>query len=153
MQVIRLQHRSVEPEETYQSLVAELCPAPIESEEHYDKVADQLETLVDAAAADGEQEPGGARMIVLLSTLIEAWDNAHNPDPEMSPAEMLAFMLESTGTSKSELSRLIGVKRQELNGLDTGERDFSNRIAQLVSSHFGQPVGLYLRKDTSPSAA
>lgn len=143
----------VEPEETYRQLFAELCPSPVESEEHYDKMAAQLEALSLSRKKDGVSEPGRERMIELLVTLLGVWDDEHHPDEDVSPAEMLAFTLESRGMNKAQLAREIGVKRQELTGLDTGERDFSIRLARLVSEYFGHPVGLYLRKYPKPDAA
>lgn len=143
----------MEPEESYLSLLAQLRPAPIESEEHYDRVAAQLEALTDAQEAAETPDEGRERMIELLVTLLGVWDDANHPDPEVTPAEMLSFMLESRGLKKAELARAIGIERQELTGLDTGERDFPLRIARLVSDHFGQSIELYLRKYPKPDAA
>lgn len=140
-------------EESYGKLLVEIEPVVVESETDYDRLAAELEKLTDLEEEEGQVEPGRERMIMLLSSLLAQWDDAHHPVPDVSPAQMLQYSLDLKGINKRTLATAIGVDPQLLSNVTAGGRDFSLQLAQKVAHYFGQPYTIYLKNHVKNSAA
>jgi HTH-type transcriptional regulator/antitoxin HigA len=88
----------------------------------------------------------------VLSTLVEAYENAHDPldDPALCGLDVLRALLDEHGMSAADLARLLGVHRSMGSKLLKGERALTARHLQMLGERFKVNAALFLDR---PSCA
>jgi HTH-type transcriptional regulator / antitoxin HigA len=89
---------------TYKSLLTEVVPKVIETEEEYDRALAIAERLTFAKNLTLEEKA----MYKLLVTLIEAYEAENYPMDDSAPHEILQHLMESSGTRQVDLVGIIG---------------------------------------------
>ncbi len=86
----------------------------------------------------------------VLSTLIEAYENAYYPldDPAICGLDALQALLDDHGMSAADLARLFGVHRSMGSKLLKGERALTSRHLQMLSDRFKVSADLFLDRPT-----
>lgn len=81
----------------------------------------------------------------LLTDQIEKYEDEHYPidTSNITPLEMLKFLLEENGMNGSDLGRLLG-QRQLGNAILRGERQLSKTHIKRLAEHFKVDAGLFL---------
>jgi len=79
----------------------------IKTEEEYDSVVAAIRALFDKGK---RRPPAEADLLEFLSILAEAYEEKHVEMPDASPQELVAFMLEQNGMTKSDLYEAMGGK-------------------------------------------
>jgi len=82
----------------------------------------------------------------VLSTLVEAYENAHAPleEPALCGLDVLRALLDEHGMSAADLARLLGVHRSMGSKLLKGERALTVRHLQLLGERFKVSAALFL---------
>jgi HTH-type transcriptional regulator/antitoxin HigA len=82
----------------------------------------------------------------VLSTLVEAYENAHDPldDPALCGLDVLRALLDEHGMSAVDLARLLGVHRSMGSKLLKGERALTTRHLQTLGERFKVSAALFL---------
>ena len=88
----------------------------------------------------------------VLSTLVEAYENAHDPleDPALCGLDVLRTLLDEHDMSAADLARLLGVHRSMGSKLLKGERALTARHLQMLGERFKVSAALFLDR---PSCA
>jgi HTH-type transcriptional regulator/antitoxin HigA len=124
---------------TYESLLLEFRPRPIQTEAAYNKALRQVERLMKPHLPRAESE-----ILHLLSTLIAQYEAQHYPAPEVSPREMLAHVLEERGITPAALSRDTGIPETAIREMCAGVREITPASAITLGRYFGLPADLFL---------
>ena len=104
----------------YRNLLVKFLPMPIRSDRDYQRALAQLEELM-------VPQPDEARswLIEVLSTLIEDYESREYRDPQVSPAKMLAHLLESRGVKCADVAKATGIGAATISSVLTGRRGIS----------------------------
>lgn len=126
---------------SYEQLLQEVIPRPIASERAYRRALGQIGCLM--------REPNKTRvqddMIALLATRIEQYEVRQGfADPEISPRDRLAGLLDARGSTQTEVSQRTGVPRTTLSEILAGKRGISKAAAQRLTTFFGVRMDEFL---------
>lgn len=101
---------------------------PIKTESDYQKALARIEQLWQATPGSEEAET-----LELLTTLVEVYEDEHQPVPPPDPIEAILFRLEQSGMTRKDLERILGVGRGRVSEILNGKRGLSlNMIRKLV---------------------
>jgi HTH-type transcriptional regulator/antitoxin HigA len=106
----------------------------------YDAAVAKLNVLVDEVG-DNTRDPRH-RFIDTLSLLIEAYDEEHHPIPDVTGAQLLAFLMEQHGLSQGDL-REVG-SQGVVSEILRGKRNLNVRQIRSLARRFGLPPGTFL---------
>jgi HTH-type transcriptional regulator / antitoxin HigA len=86
----------------------------------------------------------------VLSTLVEAYEDTHDPldDPAVCSLNALRALLDEHGMSAADLARLLGVHRSMGSKLLKGARALTTRHLQILSERFKVRADLFLDRPT-----
>lgn len=105
-------------------------PHVLRTDDEYAAAVAEIDRLLDLDPAPYSAE---ADRLELLSLLVEAYDQEHNPidDGDLSPQDVVDFMLEQRGMKRADLAELMG-GRSRVSDFFNGKRDLSKaQIAGL----------------------
>ncbi len=88
----------------YAELLAEALPAAITNEEELERVT----AIVDELAVKKSLSPEESRLLDLLSTLIEVYEDEHHPIPDAPPHVMIQGFMQDRGLRNKDLEPILG---------------------------------------------
>lgn len=117
---------------------------------------DDLTWALDEVARYFEQEPApgtpDADRFDVLSTLIEAYENAHHPIPDAEPAAILRYAVEELGRSQEELSALLG-SASHADEVLAGTRRLTVEMIASISEAWRIPAGALMPRAAESAKA
>ena len=119
-------------------------PHVLRNEAEYDAAVSEIDSLLDA-----DPEPGSEAFerLEFLSVLVQAYEDVRFPlDDTMDPREIVAFMLEQKGLSRSDLAEWLG-GRSRVSEFFSGRRSLSIRQIASLTEHLGIPADLLIARD------
>ncbi len=126
---------------TYEELLQEIVPRPISCQRAYRRALKQVEDLMRQPKKTRAEDT----MIELLATLVEQYEIRQGyTNPELSPRDRLAGLLEARQVTQTELSRLAHVPRTAINEILGGKRTVSKTNAVRLAKFFGVPIDEFL---------
>jgi HTH-type transcriptional regulator / antitoxin HigA len=130
---------------TYDQLLAMHPLRPIHSDMEREHATEMIDIL-----AGHDLNADQADYLDVLSTLVEAYENVHNPlhDPAFSGLDVLRVLLDEHGMGAADLARLLGVHRSMGSKLLKGERALTARHLQTLSERFKVNAALFLGRPT-----
>jgi HTH-type transcriptional regulator/antitoxin HigA len=130
---------------TYSQLLAMHSLRPI----HNDTELEHATAIIDMLAGH-DLNADQADYLDVLSTLVEAYDNAHDSldDPTLCGLDVLRSLLAEHGMSAADLARLLGVHRSMGSKLLKGERALTARHLQMLGERFKVSAALFLDRPT-----
>ncbi len=126
---------------TYDQLLAMHPLRPIHNEVELEHATEMIDIL-----AGHDLNADQADYLDVLSTLVEAYENAHYPldAPAICGLDALRALLDEHGMSATDLARLLGVHRSMGSKLLKGERALTARHLQMLSERFKVSAALFL---------
>lgn len=124
----------------YQSLLVEYQPRPIRSEAAYRRALRQVETLMKKPRLTAAERD----IVEALSILIEQYEAARQPTPQVPPDRVLAHLIESKGVTQAQISRGTGIPKSNLSAILAGRRAVSKTSAVTLGRYFGLPAEVFL---------
>ena len=126
---------------TYDQLLMLYALRPI----HNDGELEQATEIIDILAGHN-LNADQADYLDVLATLVEVYENAHNPlyDPAISGLDALRALLDEHGMNAADLARLLGVHRSMGSKLLKGERALTARHLKMLSDRFKVSAALFL---------
>jgi HTH-type transcriptional regulator/antitoxin HigA len=112
----------------------------------HDKVDfENAQEIADALAVLDRRTQDQDEYLESLSVLMEHYENAHSPinKGDLTPIEILSYLMESRGMSESDLGRLLG-ERSLGNAVVSGRRSLSKSHIRALSNHFKVNADLFL---------
>ena len=107
--------------------------APIRNAVHYRRMVAILEALLDEAGSNEKHPAMG--LIDIVGDLIEDYEAAHHPLPDVTGVQALKFLMEQHGLKQNDL-REIG-SQGVVSEILTGKRDLNIRQIRALSERFG----------------
>lgn len=129
--------RSVAPD-PYMALIRAFPLRPIHSEAELDAAIAVIDALSDRALEPGEQD-----YLDVLATLVEAYEDAHDPLPALSGVEALRFLIAQNGLSQAGLARETGLPETTLSEILSGKRGISPRVRTALGLRFAVAPSLF----------
>lgn len=123
---------------TYSSLLAEVAPKVIETEDEYDRLLAIAERLTFAK----KRTPEERILYKLLVTLIEVYETENYPI-ESEPHEILQHIMESSGTRQADLVGIIG-SSGVVSEVVNGKRAISKAQAKALGDYFKVSPSLFI---------
>jgi HTH-type transcriptional regulator / antitoxin HigA len=133
---------------SYSSLLAEISPKVIETEEEYDRALAIAEKLT----FDRHKTPEQRAVYQLLVILIEAYETQHYPMPISTPHEVLKHILEASGIDRSNLVGKLG-SSDEMSEIIAGKRAITQAQSQILGDMFKVSPNLFLSPKIDSTAA
>ena len=126
---------------TYDQLCALHPLRPIHNALELDHATEMIDIL-----AGRDLNADQADYLDVLSTLVEAYENAHDPldDPAICGLDALRALLDDHGMSATDLAHLLGVHRSMGSKLLKGERALTARHLKMLSDRFKVSADLFL---------
>lgn len=116
----------------YAELLAETLPSAITSNEELDRAT----TIVDKLAVKKNLTPEETRLLDLLSTLIEAYEDEHYPIPDAPPHVMIQGFMQDRGLRNKDLEPVLG-SSGVTSEVISGKRKLSKTQVNKLAEFFG----------------
>lgn len=114
--------------------------APLQTEQDYEAALETLEQVWEVKAERPELET----LLGLLVDRIHAYEEQHDPMPDVPPGQLLGFLMEQHGRSQTALSQATGIDQTNLSRLIKGERDFTTTHVRTLARHFKVSPNVFL---------
>ena len=114
--------------------------AQLKTKKDYKAALSRVDELIDARRSEAQQNE-----LLLLSYLIEEYEEMYMPMPDASPAEVIQFMMEMKGIKQKDLVPILGTKSfvsKILNGAANIPLNSMDGLCQLL----GIPVEALIPK-------
>ncbi len=124
----------------YGKLLARALPSVIETEEENERLLAEVEVLIDKGDARSLEED---KLLELMTTLIEDFEERHYPIPEAPPYEVLQELMRARGLRQRDLLSIFGsdgIASEVVNG----KRRISRAQAKTLAEFFHVPVDLFI---------
>ena len=125
----------------YRVALARATPLVIETAQEYQRMMGVFEKLMDKD--DDRLTPEDGRLLKLLATLLEEYENRQYPLPKSRPHEMLRHLIEEKKLKPSDLWPVIGSKSR-VSEILSGKRSTSKAQAKRLADFFRAPIELFL---------
>jgi HTH-type transcriptional regulator / antitoxin HigA len=112
---------------------------PIKTETDYQAALLEVERLFDA-----KQNTSEGDMLEILTTLIEAYEEAHYSIPQPDPVEAILYCMESRGLTRKDLEPYIGT-RARVAEIINRKRPLSLNMIQKLHLGLGIPAEALLQ--------
>lgn len=116
----------------YRNLLVKYLPKPIRSGRDYQRALAQLEELMVP-----QPDEARSRLIEVFSTLIEDYESREYPDPQVSPAKMLAHLLDARGVKCADVAKKTGIGAATISSVLARRRGISKTNILKLASYFG----------------
>jgi HTH-type transcriptional regulator / antitoxin HigA len=127
-------------EEGYLALIRELPLRPIRSETDLDRAI----TMVDALGDRETLDPGEHDYLLVLSGLIEKYEDERYPTSAVSGVSMLRYLIESKGVSRAKVAAEAGIAESTLSEILAGKRKLGIRHVTILAQYFKVDPGLFI---------
>lgn len=125
----------------YAKLLADAQPAPIRSEREYDQAIAQIEALLKKGKGITAEED---RLLDLLSTLVEIYEDEHYDFEPAAPHEVLQHLMEARDLKQKDLVHLFGSSGRASEAIN-GKRPISLEQAKSLAGFFKVSADLFLQ--------
>jgi HTH-type transcriptional regulator/antitoxin HigA len=112
---------------------------PIKSTADYETALKEIEGLIEVKPGT----PDGDRLEV-LSTLVEAYEDAHYSIPMPDPIEMILYIMDSRGLTRADLEPYIG-SRARVSEVINRKRPLSLSMIQRLNTGLGIPADALIK--------
>ena len=113
---------------------------PIKTEADHRAALARIEELWDAKAGSNEADE-----LEVLATLLDAYEEAHDPIPAPDPIEAILFRLEQTGRDRSDLQEILGVHRGRVSEILNRKRGLSITMIRKLVDGLDIPAEVLIR--------
>jgi HTH-type transcriptional regulator / antitoxin HigA len=127
--------------QTYADLVVKVLPIAIQSEEEYEIMLANIDELT--SKGENNLSPEEERLLETLAILVESYEDEHYPMPEVSPNEVLKFLIEENGLKQSNLLHIFG-SSGIASEVISGKRSISKAQAKKLAEFFKVSVELFI---------
>jgi HTH-type transcriptional regulator/antitoxin HigA len=113
---------------------------PIRTRRDHRAALERIEQLWDAPSGSEAADD-----LEVLATLVDAYEQLHDPIPAPDPIEAVLFRLEQTGQDRSDLQRILGVGRGRVSEILNGKRGLSLAMIRKLASALSIPAEVLIQ--------
>ena len=117
----------------YVRLANRILLKAIETEAEYDRMVAAVGELMDKG--EDSLSPEESALLETMAILIQAYDDRHHPLPNVTPNEMLAYLMETSGRTTRDLLPVFGT-RGRVSEVLNGKRSISKEQAKKLGAFF-----------------
>ena len=122
----------------YADLLSEIQPGVVEGEEQNQTYIQWLETLTSRQHVS----PAEAKLIALLTLLVEQYEEKHHPVPEAGPLDVIRHLMEANNLRQKDLADVFGTESIVSDVLN-GKRDLAKEHIRKLSARFHVSPALF----------
>jgi HTH-type transcriptional regulator/antitoxin HigA len=126
--------------EGYLALIRKLPLRPIRSEAELDRAIAMVDALSDRKALSPDEHD----YLLVLSGLIENYEDEHHPIPVVSGVPMLRYLIESRGITQARVAAEAGIAESALSEILAGKRKLGIKSITALAGYFKVAPGLFL---------
>jgi len=115
----------------YGDLLSEIQPEVVRGEEQNQTYIQRLETLTSRQVVS----PAEAKLIALLTLLVEQYEERHYPVPEAGPLDIIRHLMEANNLRQKDLADVFGTESIVSDVLN-GKRDLAKEHIRRLSARF-----------------
>lgn len=124
----------------YAALLSRSLPMVITTEAEYDQTLAEIKRLLRKGEAN--LSPEEDRLLDLLSTLAENWEEAHHDIPEAPSHRILQHYMKIRGLRQTDLQPIFG-SRSITSAIVNGKRSITTEQAKQLGSLFGISAAVF----------
>jgi HTH-type transcriptional regulator / antitoxin HigA len=125
----------------YATLLSRALPIVITTEAEYNRTMSEINRLLRKREADLSLEED--RLLDLLSTLAENWEEAHHPIPEAPGYRILKHYMQVRGLRQKDLQPILG-SRGVTSEIVNGKRSITKEQAKQLGALFGISPAVFI---------
>ena len=125
----------------YARLANRVVVKAIETEEEYDHMVAAVEHLMDKG--EDQLSPEESALLETMAILVQAYDDRQNPLAAVAPAEILTYLMETSGRTPKDLLPVFGT-RGRVSEVLSGKRSISKEHAKKLAPLFRVTVDLFI---------
>ena len=115
-------------------------PHLLRNERELELAIREIDDLIDRGARPGTD--AGERL-EFLSVLVKVYEDDHDPLVDMSPPDVVDFMLDQRNLTRGALTELMG-GRSRVSDFFNGRRELSKNQARALAAYLDIPIGMLL---------
>jgi HTH-type transcriptional regulator / antitoxin HigA len=124
----------------YLALIRELPLRPIRTEAGLDRAIAMVDALSDREALSPDEHD----YLLVLSGLIEKYEDERYPIPAVSGIAMLRYLIESRGVSQAKVAAEASIAESTLSEILAGKRKLGIRHVTILARYFKVDPGLFI---------
>lgn len=124
----------------FASLVRVFAPRPIRTQRQLRAAYDEIDRLMRLKRLSSDQRD----YLELLSILVEKYEAAQTPPPNVSQGQMLEHLLEARRVTQAEVAKATGVSASLLSSVRAGRRELSKENVRKLSAFFNVSPAVWL---------
>ena len=126
--------------EAYLDLVREVSLRPIRSDDDLARAIAMIDRLADQET----RSPGEDDYLDVLSGLVEHYETENDPEPVVSPADLLRHLIESKGANQTQVAEATGITESTLSEILSGKRGISRKVMRSLGDYFRVDPAVFL---------
>ena len=124
----------------YLDLVREVPLRPIRSDGDLARAIAMIDRLSDRESLGDDEDD----YLDVLSGLVERYESETEPEPVVSPADMLRHLIEAKGSSQVAVAAATGISESTLSEILTGKRGISRKAMRSLGEYFRVDPAIFL---------
>ncbi len=126
-------------QDRYLELVQRFPLRPIRTDDEHAAAIRMIDTLIDLPTlAPPEQD-----YLEVIADLVEAYEDVHEPEPEVSDAEMLAYLMEIQGRTQTDVARGAKIAASTVSEVLSGKRKLNRAQIGKLARYFHVGPGVF----------
>jgi HTH-type transcriptional regulator/antitoxin HigA len=113
---------------------------PLRSDADLDRAVAMIDQLTDRARLTREEED----YLEVLSAVVEAYEDEHDPLPDMTPIAALKYLLDENGLTQAQLSMETGIPVATISEILNARRGISPKVRALLAKRFKVNPALFV---------
>lgn len=130
----------IAPTDRYLELVRAFPLRPIASDQQLNHAVPMLDKLMDQTPRSRDEED----YVLVLAGLIEAYETANLPEPDIAPDAMLRDLIEERGLTKKALAEAAGLGLSTLSEIAAGKRPMTRAHIEKLAKALGVHPAVFL---------
>jgi HTH-type transcriptional regulator/antitoxin HigA len=126
---------------SYLKLIRRFPLRPIRTEEELDRAIAVIDSLVCRVKGLTPEE---ADYLDVLGDLVEKFESASYPEPEVPPHAMVRELIAARGITQIEVARATGIAESALSQIVTGKRKMGRKTIATLALFFQVDPGVFL---------
>lgn len=124
----------------FMALVASLAPRPIRNKKQLAAAYREIDRLMRLRKLSADERD----YLELLSMLVEKYEAAHIPPPDVSQGQMLDHLLDARRMTQAQVAKATGISANLLSNVRAGRRELSRDNLRKLSAFFKVSPAVWL---------
>jgi HTH-type transcriptional regulator / antitoxin HigA len=126
-------------QDRYLELIRVFPLRPIRNEDEQVAAIKVIDALIDAPSLTPPEQD----YLDVISDLLEAYEDVHEPEPEVSDAEMLAYLMDIQGRTQTDVARGAKIAASTVSEVLSGKRKLNRGQIGKLARYFHVGPGVF----------